>query len=70
MKFSRCSVVFTERYQRVVADYFCTGHFCRYTMITARERKPKRGACLGGHWEMIILVARALGPYFPRLWLL
>jgi hypothetical protein len=28
-------------------------------MMTARERKPKSGACLGGHWDMTSRVARA-----------
>jgi hypothetical protein len=27
-------------------------------MMTARERKPLRGACLGGHWELTRLAAR------------
>jgi hypothetical protein len=43
------------------------GHYCRCTMMTARERKPKSGACLGGHWDMTRRVARALGPFYLRL---
>jgi hypothetical protein len=31
--------------------------------MNARERKPKRGAFLGGHWEIKRCVARALGPF-------
>jgi hypothetical protein len=38
----------TEYYRRLAADYICLGYYCRYTMMTARERKPKSGACLGG----------------------
>jgi hypothetical protein len=30
-------------------------------MMTARERKPKSGAFLGGHWDMTRRAARALG---------
>jgi hypothetical protein len=37
----------TEHYRRLAADYFCLGYYCRYTMMTARERTPKSGACLG-----------------------
>jgi hypothetical protein len=36
-------------------------------MMTARERKPKRGAWLGGHWELKRLAARALGLYVCAL---
>jgi hypothetical protein len=49
--------------------YFRLGYYCRYTMMAARERKPKSGACLGGHWDMTRRVARALGPFYLRLWL-
>jgi hypothetical protein len=31
----------TEHNRRLVADYFCLEYYCRYTMMTARERKPK-----------------------------
>jgi hypothetical protein len=41
--------------------------FFRYTMMTARERKPKSGAFLGGHCDMTRRVARALGPFCLRL---
>jgi hypothetical protein len=57
----------TEHYRRLAADYFCLGYYCRYTMMTARERKPKSGACLSGHWDMKRRVARALGPFYLRL---
>jgi hypothetical protein len=60
----------TEHYRRLAADYFCLGYYCRYTMMTARERKPKSGAyCvyLGGHWDMTRRAARALGPFYLRL---
>jgi hypothetical protein len=57
----------TELYRRLAADYFCLGCYCRYTMMTARERKPKGGACLGRHWDMTRRVARALGPFYLRL---
>jgi hypothetical protein len=53
----------TEHYRRLAADYLRLGYYCRYTMMTARERKPKSGACLGGHWDMTGRVARALGPF-------
>jgi hypothetical protein len=33
-------------------------------MMTARERKPKSGACLGDHWDVTRRVARALGPFY------
>jgi hypothetical protein len=36
-------------------------------MMTARERKPKSKACLGGHWDMTRRIARALGPFYLRL---
>jgi hypothetical protein len=57
----------TEHYRRLAANYFCLGYYCRYTMMTARERKPKSGACLVGHWDMTWRVARALGPFYLRL---
>jgi hypothetical protein len=57
----------TELYRRLAADYICLGYYGRYTMMTARERKPKSGACLGGHWDMTRRVALALGPFYPRL---
>jgi hypothetical protein len=60
-------MIITEHYQRPAADYFCLGYYCRYTMMTARERKPKSGACLGDHWDMTRRVARALGPFYLRL---
>jgi hypothetical protein len=41
MQFSRFSVMLTEHYRRLIADYLCLGFYCRYTMMTARERKPK-----------------------------
>jgi hypothetical protein len=53
----------------MAADYFCFEYNCRFTMMTAHEDKPKRGACLGGLWELIRLAARALGPFCLRLWL-
>jgi hypothetical protein len=53
----------TEHYRRLAADYFFRGYYCRYTKMTARERKPKSGACLGGHWDMTRRVARNLGPF-------
>jgi hypothetical protein len=65
--FSRSSVMLTEHYRRLAADNCSLGYYCRYTMITARERKPKSGACLGGHWDMTRRVACALGPFFLRL---
>jgi hypothetical protein len=43
------SVVFTEHYRKLAADYFDLGYSCRYTILHAREHKSKRGACLGGH---------------------
>jgi hypothetical protein len=49
MQFSRSSVMLTEHYRKLAADYFCLGYYCRYMINTARERKPKSGACLGGH---------------------
>jgi hypothetical protein len=45
-------MMITEHYRRLAADYFCLGYYCRYTMMTARERKPKSEACLGGHWDV------------------
>ena len=51
----------TGHYRRLAAGYFRLGYQCRYTMMTARERKPKSGACLGDHWDMTRRVARALG---------
>jgi hypothetical protein len=56
-----------EHYRRLAADYFCLGYYCHYTMMTARERKLKSGACLGGHWDMTRRVARAPGPFYLRL---
>jgi hypothetical protein len=35
--------------------------YCRCSMMAARERKPKREACLGGHWGKSKRAARALG---------
>jgi hypothetical protein len=61
------SVMLTEHYRRLSADYSSLGYYRRYTMMTARERKPKSGACLGGHWYMTRRVARALGPFYLRL---
>jgi len=60
-------MMITEHYRRLAADYFCLGYYCRCTMITARERKSKSGACLGGHLDMRKRVARALGPFYLRL---
>jgi hypothetical protein len=60
-------MMITEHYRRLAADYFYLGYYCRYTMMTARERKRKSGACLGGHWDMTRRVARALGPFYLRL---
>jgi hypothetical protein len=57
----------TEHYRKLAADYFFLGYYCRYTMMTARERKPKCGACLGGHWDVTRRVARALGPFYLSL---
>ena len=34
-----------------------------YLGLATRERKPKRGASLGGDWEMTRLTSRALGPF-------
>jgi hypothetical protein len=51
----------------MAADYFYLGYYCRYTMMTARERKPKSGACLGDHWGVTKRIARALGPSYLRL---
>jgi hypothetical protein len=62
-------VLLTEHYRRLAADYFSLEYYCRYTMVTARERKPKSGACLGGHWDMAMRIVRALGPFCLRLWL-
>jgi hypothetical protein len=53
----------TKHYQRLAADYLYLGYYCRYTMMAARERKPKSGACLGGIWDMTRRAARALGLY-------
>jgi hypothetical protein len=60
-------MMITEHYRRLAADYFCLGYYCRYTMMTARERKPKSEACLGDHWDMTRRVARGLGPFYLRL---
>jgi hypothetical protein len=60
-------MMITEHFRRLPADYFCLGYYCRYTMMTARERKPKSGACLSGHWDMTRRVARALRPLYLRL---
>jgi hypothetical protein len=49
MQFSRFSVMLTMHYRRLAADYLCLGYYCRCTMMAARERKLKSGACLGGH---------------------
>jgi hypothetical protein len=62
-------MMITEHYRRLAADYFCLEYYCRYTMMAARERKPKSGACLGDHWDMTRRVARALGPFYLRIWL-
>jgi alpha-ketoglutarate-dependent taurine dioxygenase len=43
------SVVLTEHYLELAADYFSLEYYCRYTMLHARENKTKRGACLGSH---------------------
>jgi hypothetical protein len=51
----------------MAADYFCLEYYCPYTMMTARERKPKSGACLSGPWNMTRRVALALGPFCLRL---
>ena len=59
-------MMITEHYRRLAADYFCLGYYCRYTMMTARERKPKSGACLGDDWDMTRRVAHALGPFYLR----
>ena len=67
MLFSRFSVMLTEHYRRMAADYLCLGYYCRYTTMTARERKPKSGACLGNRWDMTSRVARALEPFCLRL---
>jgi hypothetical protein len=67
MQFSRSSVMLTEDYRRLAADYFCLEYYCRYTMMTARERKPKSEAFLHNHWDMTRRVARALGPFYLRL---
>jgi hypothetical protein len=60
MNLSRSSEVLTEHYRRLAADYFSLGYYCRYTMMTARERKPKSGACRGGHWDMTRRVGATL----------
>jgi hypothetical protein len=52
-------MMLTEHYRRLAADYFCLGYYCRYTMMTACERKPKSGAFLGDHWDMTRRVARS-----------
>jgi hypothetical protein len=52
-------MMITEHYRRLAADYFTLGCYCRYSMMTARERKPKSGACLGDHWDMTRRVARS-----------
>ena len=65
--FSCSSVILTEHYRRLAADYICLGYYCRYTMMAARERKLKSGACLRGHWGTTRRVARALGPFYLRL---
>jgi hypothetical protein len=57
----------TDYYLRLAADYLCLGYYCRYTMMTAREREPKSGACLSGRWDITRRVARALGPFYLRL---
>jgi hypothetical protein len=59
-------MMITEHYRRLAADYFCLGYYFRYTMMTARERKPKSGACLGSHLDMTRRRARALGPFCLR----
>jgi hypothetical protein len=38
MQFSHFSVVLTEHYRRLAADFFCLGYYFRYTMMAARER--------------------------------
>jgi hypothetical protein len=65
--FSRSSVMLTEHYRRLAADYFCLGYYGRYTLMTACECKLKSGACLGGHWDMTRRVVRALRPLYLRL---
>jgi hypothetical protein len=57
----------TEHYRNLAADYYCLGYYCRYTMMTAREGKPKGRAYLGGRWDMTRRVARVLGPLCLRL---
>jgi hypothetical protein len=66
MQFFCSSVMLTEHYRRLAADYCCLGYYCRDMMMTARERKPKSGVFLGGHWDMIRRIARALGPFYLR----
>jgi hypothetical protein len=39
--FSRFSMMLTEHYRILAADYLCLGYYCRYTMMTARERESK-----------------------------
>jgi hypothetical protein len=56
-----------EHYRRLAADYFFLGYYCRYAMMTARERKPKSGARLVGDWDMTRRAAIALGPFYLRL---
>jgi hypothetical protein len=56
-----------DHYRRLAAGYFFLGYYCRYTMITARESKPKSQACLGDHCDLTRRVARALGPFYLRL---
>jgi hypothetical protein len=46
------SVVFTEHYRKLAAEYFSLGYYCRYTMLHTQEHKSKRGVYLDGHWEM------------------
>jgi hypothetical protein len=38
-------------------------------MMAVHERKPERGAHLGGYWEIKRFAARALRPFCIRLWL-
>jgi hypothetical protein len=39
----------TEHYRRLAAEYLFLEYYCRYTMMTARERKSKSAAFLGGN---------------------
>jgi hypothetical protein len=57
----------TEHFRRLAADYLYLGYYCRNTMMTAREGKPKSGACLGDYWDMTRRVAHNLGPFYLRL---